>query len=227
MTYRYPDTFDVITSTLIRSLDPDVEAWRSREASELAAVLAVIPPGRRVLDVGAGRGRLAVRLADSFASVVALEPDPSRAADCRRAVAARDNVAVVCANLPGARLGEGEFDAVVCHHVLQHVPTGVVPAMIERMRRVLRPGGTLVLVTALSDGPDVFVVLGRRGRAVTGRRISAGEFDALAAGGPGPLPVHLFAEATLRSHLSAFPAVDVRPLGGEGVLLSTLAVASR
>lgn len=227
MTYRYPDPLDVITSTLLESLDPDPAVWRSREEADLGPVLDALPGGGRVLDVGAGRGRLADRLADRFERVIALEPDPSRAEDCRRAVAGRANVTVVCADLAGAPLGEGEVDAVVCHHVLQHVPTGAVPTMLAGMRRVLRPGGTLVLVTTLTDGPDAFVALGRRGKAVTQRRISAGEFDMLAAGAGHLLPVHLFSEETLVRLLSAFPGVHVSPLPGSEDVLRSAVIVSR
>lgn len=226
MTYRYPDTLDLVTSALIAQ-HGDRETWRVREEKGLAAVLAALPHGGRVLDVGAGRGRLAARLAGRFDDVVALEPDPDRAAECAAAVSGMGNVAVVVADLLSAPLPESFFDAVVCHHVVQHVPVSVLPAMIDRMRRLLVPGGTLALVTALATGDDEFIALDTADGTVTTRRVSAEEFDTLAAGGPGPLPVHLFADRTLRSHLSLFSAVDTKAHGGEGVLHSAVALASR
>lgn len=226
MTYRYPDTFDLATSALI-ARHGDREAWRMREEEDLSAVLAALPDGGRVLDVGAGRGRLAIRLADRFETVVALEPDPERAAECEVAVSGMGNIAVVVADLLSAPLPESFFDAVVCHHVVQHVPVFVLPAMLERMRRLLVPGGALAIVTASATGDDELVALETAGGTVATRRVSPEEFDTLAAGGPGPLPVHLFADRTLRDHLSRFTAVDVTPLGGEGVLRSALAVGFR
>jgi len=225
--YRYPDPLDVITSTLIGSIDPDGEAWRERELEELATVIDALPPGGRVLDVGAGHGRLAALLAGRFTSVVALEPDVARAAECSRRVATHDNVDVVAADIFVTSLEEGSFDAVVCHHVLQHVPSRSVPAMIERMHRLLAPGGTVVIVTAESEGPDEFVSLGVERGGVASGSLTEAEFDLLASGGPGALPVNRFAPSTLRRYLSGFGAVDLRSLGGDGVLRSVLAVASR
>lgn len=40
-------------------------------------------------------------------------------------------------------LGEGRFDAVICHHVLEHVPDPW--GALAQMQRVLRPGGLLLL----------------------------------------------------------------------------------
>lgn len=226
MTYRYPDALDLVTSTVIAE-HGDHDWWSRQEDEDLAAVVSVVPPGGRVLDVGAGRGRLAVRLAEHSDEVVAIEPDPERAAHCVKAVAGRGNVAVVAADLLSARLEESSFDAVVCHHVLQHVPVGAVPPMVERIRRLLVPGGTMVIVTALAPAGDEFLALDGEDGGVAIRTISSEEFATFAAGGPGPLPVHLFADETLRKLLSPFSAVDLRPLGGAGVLRSVLVVAGR
>lgn len=59
--------------------------------------------------------------------------------------------------VPGAELqaapldripfGDGEFDLVVSFDVLQHVPEPLLDASLKELRRVLRPGGTLLVRT--------------------------------------------------------------------------------
>jgi SAM-dependent methyltransferase len=43
--------------------------------------------------------------------------------------------------------GDGEFDLAVSHDVLQHVPEAVLDAGLRELRRVLRPGGALLVRT--------------------------------------------------------------------------------
>lgn len=47
-------------------------------------ITALVPPGRRVVDVGCGTGKATVAIARRVASGVGVEPDPAIAAICRR-----------------------------------------------------------------------------------------------------------------------------------------------
>lgn len=93
-----------------------------------------IGPGRRVLDLGAGTGKLTRLLVATGADVVAVEPDPG-----------------MRASLPGALDGSAEaiplpdrsVDAVT---VAQAFHWFDAPAALGEIDRVLRPGGGLALV---------------------------------------------------------------------------------
>jgi SAM-dependent methyltransferase len=56
---------------------------------------------------------------------------------------------------------EGEFDIVTCVYLFHELPPRVRRAVRHEIRRVLRPGGTLVLVDSLQtgDAPDYDALL--------------------------------------------------------------------
>ena len=97
-----------------------------------------------VLEVGAGTG-LNLPHYERASRVVAVEPDPSMAAQLpKRVAAARVPVELVPASAESLPFGDETFDAAVVTFVLCSVadPSGA----LAEIRRVLRPDGRLVLV---------------------------------------------------------------------------------
>lgn len=94
------------------------------------AVLAALRPltGARVLDVGAGDGRLARDLRGAGAHVVAVDPDPEMAG--------------FTAALPDLPFDDDAFDVVIACFVLNHVDDPRAAA--AELARVTRPGGRVV-----------------------------------------------------------------------------------
>jgi S-adenosylmethionine-dependent methyltransferase len=126
-------------------------------ARQLAVHLpAPRPAHTTVLDVGAGQGTQALRLARSGFEVLAVEPDASM----REAFAAalRDESTEVRGRVrvEDGRLGdlppaatERSFDVVCCHGVLMYLDAPR-PAVVELCARVA-PGGVLSLVARNAD----------------------------------------------------------------------------
>jgi SAM-dependent methyltransferase len=113
---------------------PDEQLGRLWESARLAA-------NTRVLDIGAGTGRVAIPLARRGCSVIAAEPAASMLAQLR-AKANDTNVRAVIAE--GARLPfpAGYFDAVVIARLLYLTPDW--RTILDETRRVLAAGGRLL-----------------------------------------------------------------------------------
>lgn len=99
--------------------------------------------GRRILDAGCGAGPLAAELIDRGARVTGFDASPAMAALAQRRLgtAATVLVADLAAELP---FGTGEYDDVVASLVLHYLEDWAGP--LAELRRVLRPGGRLILV---------------------------------------------------------------------------------
>ncbi|MAO81495.1 MAG: hypothetical protein CMH82_12715, partial [Nocardioides sp.] len=103
------------------------------------ALLSALRPltGRRVLDVGAGDGRLARILRGAGAHVVAVDPDP--------------DMAGLTVGLPDLPFEDGAFDLVVAAFVVNHLDDP--RAGVAELARVTAPGGR-VLATIWPSGAN-------------------------------------------------------------------------
>jgi SAM-dependent methyltransferase len=106
-----------------------------------------VPAGvRSVLEVGCGDGFLAARLARRVPEVVALDVD----APVLERAQARFPDAPVRWTHGDALTFEGRFDAVVSNAALHHFPDTRIA--LRRMRALVAPGGTLVVVGLARPG---------------------------------------------------------------------------
>ncbi len=105
----------------------------------LLGVLRALGPlaGKRVLDLGCGKGRFAAHLIALGAEVVGLDVSAGMLGEA----SGLDRVRASASRLP---FGPGVFDAVVAVEVIEHV--GSVDATLAEARRVLKPGGVLAIV---------------------------------------------------------------------------------
>ena len=199
--YEYPDDGDRVTLAIMAQSDLSPEQWEYEESAVLEHIDAIIleGPRDRLLDYGSGLGRLALRYAATFDHVASYEPDLGRANMQRDHVAADEYGARVQVASDPSELG-ADFDAAVCSHVIQHVPTDVVTTILGDITGRLRRGGHLLLITTLSADPNPRFVVGRfsdAGRAVEDA-VSQETFNETLRGSPsGQLPVHFFPYADL------------------------------
>ncbi|BDG60365.1 hypothetical protein caldi_14550 [Caldinitratiruptor microaerophilus] len=94
-----------------------------------------------LLDVGCGSGQFLANMRARGWNVLGVEPD----GEAVRVAREHFGLTVSQGTLEEVDLREGTFDAVTLNHVIEHVldPVGI----LRSCRRVLKPGGLLVVVT--------------------------------------------------------------------------------
>lgn len=127
----------------------DQETAHIAQALELAAGLAVA-------DVGAGRGRYTVFLAEAVTStgtVYATEVDEGLLTDIRQAIGVRDNVKVILGKQDSTELPEQCCDRILLRRVYHHFDKP--DAMLASLRASLKPGGMIAVVDFLRKTSDL------------------------------------------------------------------------
>lgn len=132
-----------------------------------------VPPGR-LLDVGCGDGTMLGRLRRLGWAGEGTEVDPEAAAHARM----KEGIAVHLGPLETLNIPAETFDAVIMHHVVEHVHDPV--ALLRECRRVLRSGGRMIAVTPNAKS--------------LGHRTLGKDWYAL----EHPRHLHLFSRGTLR-----------------------------
>ena len=105
-------------------------------------LLALVPDGSRVLDVGCSTGYLARPLVERGCTVVGIELDEAAAAVARQVC---EEVLVGDAEELELPFAPGSFDVVLCGDVVEHLRDP--RRFLERTRPLLRESGRLVLTT--------------------------------------------------------------------------------
>ncbi len=135
-------------------------------------------PGPRVLDLGAGTGKLTVTLAARGVDVTAVEPDPAMLAELRRSL---PGVRAFPGSAEAIPLPDASVDAVLAGNAMHWFD---MAAAGPEIARVLAPGGTLAgLWNVVDDGVEWVAGLARvGGSAVIGPRDTPAAWRTATAG---------------------------------------------
>jgi len=108
-------------------------------------------PGETIIDVGCGRGEIALHAAASGAFVTGLDisVDALQLANQARLnwVIPPSNLNFVQARAESMPISTSSADAVMMSDVIEHIRRADVPTVLQQCHRVLKPGGRLVVHT--------------------------------------------------------------------------------
>ena len=129
--------------------DPFVKLFGGDKTRKMLIDEARLQSGQRVLEIGCGTGSLVVPIKQRYpgVDVVALDPDPKALARANQK-ALRANVAIqfdegFSDSLP---YSAASFDRVFSSLMFHHLPLKERASTLAEVRRVLKPGGMLVLL---------------------------------------------------------------------------------
>lgn len=130
-----------------------------RRAHRRALQLAEVAPGDRVLEVAVGPGTTLVEIlarVDRANVVHGVDISPGMLEQAARAAAAAgyDNFELKEADARQLPYPDQSFDLVYNGYMLDLIPLRDIPVVLGEFRRVLRPGGRLVLVHMSKRDPD-------------------------------------------------------------------------
>jgi ubiquinone/menaquinone biosynthesis C-methylase UbiE len=127
---------------------------RAEETRDQVARILTLTGEERALDVGTGAGAFALALAPLVREVVGVDVVPEMLAEARKR--ATENAEFVEADAEELPFPPGAFDLVCTARTLHHVPRPEV--IVAEMTRVLRPGGTMLVVDQLAPGDPLAAI---------------------------------------------------------------------
>lgn len=179
-------------------------------------------PGR-LLDVACGPGIVAEALAGAAGEVVGIDATPEMVARARErlARAGASHASFHEGRAEALPFGDASFDAVVTRLSLHHFPR--VPAALAEMRRVLAPGGRLVVADVVSplgaEDAALHNALEKLRDPTHVRMLGPGEIPALlSASGLEPLETQTWAQEREFAEWAAIVADPARTAPLEEVL---------
>jgi ubiquinone/menaquinone biosynthesis C-methylase UbiE len=134
--------------------------------------LARLVVGESVLDVGCGTGSLAIavkRRVGPSGSVHAIDPADEMIARARKKARRRKlDITFDTVSAEALPFRDATFDVLLCTAVLHHLPHGLLRRSLAKMRRVLKPGGRILIVDFGGSQDDRRTLHSPHGRNQTG-----------------------------------------------------------
>src|SRR5690349_11935575 len=119
-------------------------AWSHGSRFDLARRLLKPFAGQRLLDYGSGDGTLLKLVADDFPSAIGADPIADQVIDARRRFGNGPISFYTVAELH-ERFDRAAFDVITCMEVLEHCTDDVVEIVLDDLRRLATPHGTVII----------------------------------------------------------------------------------
>ncbi len=132
---------------IFKTRGPVVNLDRSRKARMIEAFLAdglgSDVSGKRILDIGCGNGMISTYFSQRN-TVTGVDVEDLRRGDSH-------DFRFIQVDSAGLPLADADFDIVLSHHVIEHIPAQV--EHLQEMHRVLKPNGLAYLGTPNRSSP--------------------------------------------------------------------------
>lgn len=106
---------------------------------------------QRAIEVGPGSGVYVPILAQLYDVVVALDIEQAYLNHVSHLTGIHQNLELKVDDITASSLPDATFDLILCTEVVEHIPDS--QSALREMRRLLRPGGTLILSTPQRYSP--------------------------------------------------------------------------
>ena len=142
----------VFDETYLQTYGPLENVERNREQALAAVTLAEVEPGAEILDCPCGFGRHALPLAESGYVVTGFDRSASQLAEAERRRGPAEWPRLVRGDYRQLPFADASFDAVLTmFSSLGYLERDEDVSVMRELRRVLRPGRTLIVETAHRD----------------------------------------------------------------------------
>jgi SAM-dependent methyltransferase len=126
--------------------------WSHGSRFNLARALVEPYAGKRLLDYGCGDGTFLALVQDLFPEALGVDADGDQIADCALRFASVPGISFLIAERLSAPAHRGRYDIAVCMEVLEHCPDDIQPIVLDQLREVVSPGGTLIVSVPIEIG---------------------------------------------------------------------------
>jgi SAM-dependent methyltransferase len=134
-------SYDVVADQYVRRLFDELR-HKPFDRELLDRFAAMIPQAGSVCDIGCGPGQVARYLQERGVRVCGIDLSPAMVEQARRLVS---GVEFRQGDMTALDLSDGTWDGIVAFYSIIHVPREDVAGALVELRRVLRPGGVLLL----------------------------------------------------------------------------------
>lgn len=182
--------------------------------TRIDALLSAVGPvaGLQVVDIGCGEGQLARALAARGAVVTGFDPF---AEGTERIAEGDGSYRLVKASADAIPEPSGSADLVVFMFSLHHVPAATLPGALAEARRLLKPGGRLLVAEPIAEGPGQYVMEPYHDETAV-RASALAALDRHAAPRFGSQQVLLFSESRAFPSFDAYAVQAIRNMAFNG-----------
>lgn len=141
-------TYDVVADTYADHLS-GTEPEASIDLAMIEHFVTLLPPSPQVLDAGCGAGRLLPYLAERGCALTGIDLSEQM---IRRARLDHPSHPTTVGSLTALPYADASFDGVVAWYSMIHSPDDQVAVTLAGARRVLRPGGSVLVASQTGEG---------------------------------------------------------------------------